>query len=337
MNARFCSLASAVALAWVAPFAPFALTAAWAQAAPSSAPVFAASKPMHIVAPSSPGGILDQTSRLVAKSLSEVVKQPVIVDNHPGAGGTIGIQTMLRAEPDGHTLVMGSLGPNAANYTLQDKLPYKPEDLAGVINVLAMPDVVVVNPKLPIKTVDELKAHAASNAKGVSMAVSTSGSSGHLAGALLNQRAGIKAVEVVYKGASPALQDLMAGQVDYMVDNLITALPLIRSGKLRAIAVTTRERAPELPDTPTLIELGHKDFNVSVWLGLFVSSKTPPATVQALNAALAQAFKDPNLQKTVAAQGGQLVGGSTQAFEGFVRAERARWAQVIKAGNIKVD
>ena len=329
MKTRLCMLASAAALA----FAPWAVQAQSAGAAPA----FVASKAMHIVAPSSPGGILDQTSRLVAKSLSEVVKQPVIVDNAPGAGGTIGIQAMLRAEPDGHTLVMGSLGPNAANYTLQDKLPYKPEDLVGVINVLAMPDVVVVNPKLPIKTVDELKAYAASNPKGVSMAVSTSGSSGHLAGALLNQRAGIKAVEVVYKGASPALQDLMAGQVDYMVDNLITALPLIRSGKLRAIAVTTRERAPELPDTPTLIDAGFKDFDVSVWLGLFVSHKTPPATVQALNAALNQAFKDPQLQKTVAAQGGKLVGGSTQAFEGFVRAERTRWAQVIKAGNIKAE
>ena len=331
MKTRLCMLASAAMLA----FSPL-VAQAQAQAA-GAAHAFVATKPMHIVAPSSPGGILDQTSRLVAKSLSDVVKQPVIVDNHPGAGGTLGIQAMLRAEPDGHTLVMGSLGPNAANYTLQDKLPYKPEDLVGVINVLAMPDVVVVNPKLPIKTVDELKAYAASNPKGVSMAVSTSGSSGHLAGALLNQRAGIKAVEVVYKGASPALQDLMAGQVDYMVDNLITALPLIRSGKLRAIAVTTRERAPELPDTPTLIDAGFKDFDVSVWLGLFVSHKTPPATVQALNAALNQAFKDPNLQKTVAAQGGKLVGGSTQAFEGFVRAERTRWAQVIKAGNIKAE
>jgi tripartite-type tricarboxylate transporter receptor subunit TctC len=312
------------------------LMALGAVGAQAQAP-FQVTKAMHIVAPSSPGGILDQTSRLVAKSLSEVVKQPVIVDNHPGAGGTIGIQSMLRADPDGHTLVMGSLGPNAANYTLQNSLPYKPEDLAGVIHVLAMPDVVVVNPKLPIKNVAELKAYATSNPKGVSMAVSTSGSSGHLAGAMLNQRAGIKAVEVVYRGASPALQDLMAGQVDYMVDNLITALPLIRAGKLRAIAVTTKERSAELPDVPTLIELGHKDFDVSVWLGLFVSSKTPPATVQALNAALNQAFKDPELQKTVAAQGGKVIGGSTQEFEAFVRAERARWAQVIKDGNIKVQ
>lgn len=301
----------------------------------SQGEVFKATKAMRIVAPSSPGGILDQTSRLVAKSLTDIVGQPAIVDNHPGAGGTIGIQTMLRAEPDGHTLVMGSLGPNAANYTLQDKLPYSYEDMTAVIHVLAMPDVVVVNPKLPIKNVADLKAYADANGKGVSMAVSTSGSSGHLAGAMLNQRAGIKAVEVVYRGASPALTDLIAGQVDYMVDNLITALPQIRAGKLRAIAVTTRERSPELPDTPTLMELGYKDFNVSVWLGLFVSSKTPPATVQALNVALNQVLSDPHVKQTIAQQGGTAVGGTQQAFERFVQDEKKRWAEVIRAGNIK--
>lgn len=297
--------------------------------------VFKATRPMHIVAPSSPGGILDQTSRLVAKALTDIVGQPVIVDNHPGAGGTIGIQTMLRAEPDGHTLVMGSLGPNAANYTLQDKLPYTAADMTGVIRVLTMPDVVVVNPKLPVKSIAELKAYAQNSPNGVSMAVSTSGSSGHLAGAMLNQRAGIKAVEVVYRGASPALTDLVGGQVDYMVDNLITALPLVRAGKLRAIAVTTRERSAELPDVPTLMELGYKDFDVSVWLGLFVSSKTPAATVQALNAALNKALSDPQVQKTIAQQGGSATGGSTEEFAQFVRNETTRWAEVIRAGNIK--
>ncbi|MHA7599923.1 Bug family tripartite tricarboxylate transporter substrate binding protein [Alicycliphilus sp. T452] len=301
----------------------------------SQGEVFKAAKPMHIVAPSSPGGILDQTSRLVAKALTDIVGQPVIVDNHPGAGGTIGIQTMLRAEPDGHTLVMGSLGPNAANYTLQDKLPYTAADMTGVIRVLTMPDVVVVNPKLPVKSIAELKAYAQNSPNGVSMAVSTSGSSGHLAGAMLNQRAGIKAVEVVYRGASPALTDLVGGQVDYMVDNLITALPLVRAGKLRAIAVTTRERSAELPDVPTLMELGYKDFDVSVWLGLFVSSKTPAATVQALNAALNKALSDPQVQKTIAQQGGSATGGSTEEFAQFVRNETTRWAEVIRAGNIK--
>jgi tripartite-type tricarboxylate transporter receptor subunit TctC len=199
-------------------------------------------KPLRIIAPAAPGGILDQTSRLVAKGLSETLKQPVVVENGPGAGGTLGIQAMLRADPDGHTLVMGSLGPNAANYTLQEKLPYKSEDMAPVIHVLSMPNVLGASPKRGIKTGDELKALAKSMPQGLSMAVSTSGSSGHLTGELFKSRSGLNAVNIIYRGAAPALTDLVGGQVDIMVDNLITSLPFIRSGKLVPVAVTTRER-----------------------------------------------------------------------------------------------
>lgn len=294
-------------------------------------------KPYKIIAPSSPGGILDLTSRLLAKSLSERVGEPVIVENHPGAGGTIGIQTMLRADPDGRTLVMGSLGPNAGNYSLQSKLPYTSSDMSAVIHVLSMPDVVVVNPNLPVKSLADLKKYAKSKPQGLSMAVSTSGSSGHLAGSLLNQRTGIEAVDVIYKGAAPALTDLIAGQVDYMVDNLITALPLIRAGKVRPIAVTTKARSAELPDVPTLIELGYQDFDVSVWLGLFVSSKTPPAVVKALNVALNKVLAEPEVRKTIAQQGGLPIGGSPESFERFVQAEKDRWAEVIKVGKIAAN
>jgi tripartite-type tricarboxylate transporter receptor subunit TctC len=295
------------------------------------------SKPMRIIAPSSPGGILDLTSRVVGKKLSEQVKQPVVIENMPGAGGTIGIQGMLRADPDGHTLVMGSLGPNAANYTLQNKLPYTMSDLTPIIHVLSMPDVLVVNPKLPVKTINEFRTYAKSKPEGLAMAISTSGSSGHLAGELVKMRLEIPAVNVIYKGAAPALTDLVAGQVDFMVDNLITALPLIRTGKLRAIAVTTKERSPELPDTPTLRELGYPDIDVTVWLGLFVSSKTPPAIVQQLNTDLKAVLADPEVRKTFAGQGGTAVGGSSADFDRFVRAEKDRWEKVIKAGNIKPD
>ncbi len=305
--------------------------------APAQPPAFDPVKPLRIIAPSSPGGILDLTSRLIGKSLSDRLKQPVVIENVPGAGGVLGIQAMLRAAPDGHTLVMGSLGPNAANYALHDKLPYAFEDLAPVAHVLSMPDVVVVNPKLPVGTIAELKTYAASTPKGLSMAVSTSGSSGHLAGELLKLHTGTPAVSVVYRGAAPALTDLVAGQVDFMVDNLITALPLIRAGKLRPIAVTTRERSPELPDTPTMMELGYKDFDVSVWLGLFVSSKTPPAVVQALNAEINKVLAEPAVRQQLAQQGGKATGGSIKEFDAFVRSEKARWAQVIKTSNIKVD
>lgn len=296
-----------------------------------------ASKPYRIVAPSSPGGILDQTSRVVAKALSEAVGQPVIVENVAGAGGTLGIQAMLRAQPDGHTLVMGSLGPNAANYALQSNLPYKAEDLAPVIHVLNMPNVLVASPKLGVQTMAELKRIAASRAEGLNMAVSTSGSSGHLAGELIKSRAGLPATNVIYRGASPALVDLMGGQVDIMVDNMITALPHIKSGKLVPIAVTTRTRSPDLPEVPTLAEAGVPDVDVAVWLGLFVSSKVPAGTVNELNAQLQKVLALPEVKQVIAQQGGTAVGGSAAAFRDFVSQETVRWGSVIRAANLKPE
>jgi len=195
----------------------------------------------------------------------------------------------------------------------------------------------VVNPKLPVKSLADLQKYAESKPQGLSMAVSTSGSSGHLAGALLNQRTGINAIDVIYKGAAPALTDLVSGQVDYMVDNLITALPLIRAGKVLPVAVTTKARSVELPEVPTLIELGYPDFDVAVWLGLFVSSKTPPAIVKALNIELNKVLAEPEVRKTMANQGGVPIGGSPEDFERFVQAEKVRWAEVIKVGKIKAQ
>ncbi len=294
-------------------------------------------KPLRIIAPAAPGGILDQTSRLVAKGLSEALKQPVVVENAAGAAGTLGIQAMLKAEPDGHTLVMGSLGPNAANYTLQANLPYKPQDLAPVIHVLSMPNVLVANPKLGVRTVDALKALAKTVPKGLSMAVSTSGSSGHLTGELFKSRSGLNAVNIIYRGAAPALIDLVGGQVDIMVDNLITALPLIRGGKLAAIAVTTRERVAQLPDVPTLVESGYPDIDVTVWLGLFVSAKIPPDLVATLNQELQKVLASAEIKQRFGEQGGVPVGGSPQAFARFVQAETLRWEQVIKTAGLKPD
>lgn len=294
-------------------------------------------EPLRIIAPAAPGGILDQTSRLVAKSLSEVLKQTVIVENAPGAGGTIGIQTMLRAKPDGHTLVMGSLGPNAANYALYQKLPYKAEDMAPVIHVLSMPNVLVASPQLGAKSIADLKALAKSKPNGLSIAVSTTGSSGHLTGELFKSSAGISAVNIVYRGAAPALTDLMAGRVDLMVDNLITSLPQIRAGKLVPIAVTSRERVADLPNVPSFVESGYPDLDVAVWLGIFVSSRTPPATVTALNAALQKVLSSAEVREHFAKWGGVAVGGTPASFQTFVSAETTRWAKVIRTADIKVD
>jgi tripartite-type tricarboxylate transporter receptor subunit TctC len=321
----------------------WAVSAAFAACFLATSPLLAGAtevpfnEPLRIIAPAAPGGILDQTSRLVAKSLSEVIKQPVIVENAPGAGGTIGIQAMLRAKPDGHTMVMGSLGPNAANYTLYQKLPYKAEDMTPVIHVLSMPNVLLASTQLGAKSIAEVKAAAKSKPNGLSIGVSTTGSSGHLTGELFKTSAGVDAVNIVYRGAAPAMTDLMAGRVDLMVDNLITALPQIRAGKVVPIAVTSRERIAELPNVPSLAESGYPDLEVAVWLGIFVSSKTPPATVTALNEALQKVLSSAEIRDQFAKSGGVAVGGTPSSFQTFVAAETQRWAKVIRTADIKVD
>jgi len=201
------------------------------------------SKPIRIIAPSSPGGILDLTSRLIGEKLSKQLNgHPVVVENMPGGGGIIGIQGMLRAEPDGHTLVMGSLGPNAANYSLYSKLPYQASDFAPVMNVISMPSVLVVNPAVPAKNLDEFKAYGQSRKGDFSMAISTIGTSSHLIGEMMKDDMGLSTINVVYKGAAPAMTDLIGGQVNFMIDNMITALPMIKAGRVRPLAVFTEER-----------------------------------------------------------------------------------------------
>jgi len=311
--------------------------AALALCGPGPAALAADAKPMRLIAPAAPGGILDLTSRLIAKGLQDLTHQTVVVENVSGAGGTLGIMAMLKADPDGNTLVMGSLGPNAANYTLQDKLPYKPEDLSPVIHVLSMPNVLVVSPKLGVKTLAELKALSKAKPAGLSMAVSTSGSSGHLTGALIKLRAGVSAVDIVYRGAAPALTDLVGGQVDFMVDNMITSLPMVRAGKLVPLAVTSRDRVPEMPDVPTIVESGYPDIDVTVWLGLFVSAKVPQDRVRQLNADLQKVLAMPEIRQRISEQGGLGVGGSPEVFKRFVATEKDRWEQVIKSGGIKVE
>jgi tripartite-type tricarboxylate transporter receptor subunit TctC len=304
-------------------------------------PVMAAtdfpSKPIRIIAPSSAGGVLDLTSRLVGDKLSKQLNSTVLVENMPGGGGIIGIQGMLRADPDGHTLVMGSLGPNAANYSLYSNLPYKPSDFSAVINVISMPNVLVVNPSLPVKDLASFQEYAKSRNGDIAMAISTMGASGHLMGEMLKAELGIAAINVVYKGAAPAITDLVGGQVGFMVDNMITAKPMIESGRLRALAVFSEERSPLMPDVPTVAELGYPQLSGGTWLGLFVSAKTPPEIVQKLNHELDRVLADPEVKAALIKQGGTPAGGTSEEFEKFVQAETERWRTVIDKAGIKVQ
>ncbi len=306
-------------------------------AVPVSAQSDFPSKPIHIIAPSSAGGILDLTSRLIGDRLSQLLGDPVVVQNMPGGGGIIGMQGMLRAEPDGHTLVMGSLGPNSANYSLYKKLPYKMSDFAPVINVISMPSVLVVHPSLPVTDLASLQSYAKSRNGDLAMAISTMGASGHLIGEILKNELGITAINVVYKGAAPAITDLVGGQVDFMLDNMITAKPMIEAGRLRAIAVFSKERSPLMPDVPTVAELGYPQLTGGTWLGLFVSARTPPALVQKLNAALNKVMAEPEVRNALIKQGGDPVAGTSEDFDKFVRAETDRWRKVIQVAGIKVE
>jgi len=292
---------------------------------------------LRLIAPSSPGGILDITSRVVGKKLSELLKQPVVIENIPGAAGILGMSNMLRAEPDGYTLIMGSSGPNAVNYTLYKDLPYRLSDFAPVIRVTTMPNALVVNAASPVQTLADFRDWAKQKDGSLTMAVSMIGTSGHLGGELLKNQLGFGAVTVPYKGAAPSTAALVAGQVDFSIQNVITVAPLTQSGRLRALAVTTRERSRILPEVPTLAEQGYPDFDVGAWLGVLMHADTPPAIVARLNTALNTVLADAEVKKQLEQQGGIILGGTAAQFDTFIRAETDRWEKIIKAAGIKVE
>lgn len=311
--------------------------AATALAAPASAASFP-SKTIRIIAPSSAGGILDLTSRLIGDKLSRQLNVPVVIENMPGGGGIIGMQGMLRSPADGHTLVMGSLGPNAANYTLYEgKLPYQASDFAPIINVISMPSVVVVKPDLPAQDLKTLQSYAKSRNGNIAMAISTIGASGHLLGEMLKSEMGFTSIDVVYKGAAPAITDLVGGQVDFMVDNMITSLAMLKANRLRAVAILSAERSSLLPDTPTAAEQGFPQLTGGTWLGLFASAQTPPDIVKQLNAELNKVLADPEVRAALVKQGGEPVGGTPEAFNDFIKKETERWRAVIKTAGIKLQ
>ena len=296
------------------------------------------SQPIRIIVPSSPGGILDLVSRIIADKLSKLLPgQSVVVQNMPGGGGIIGIQGMLRAEPDGYTLVMGSLGPNAANYTLYTNLPYKSSDFKPVINVISMPSVLVVNPSVPVKNLNEFKSYAKSQKGAVSMAISTAGASGHLIGEMLKYDMGIETINVIYKGAAPAMNDVVSGQVNFTVDNMITSLPMIEAGRVKALAIFTNKRSELLPDVATVAEQGYPQLVGGTWIGLLASAKTSDTRIAKLNEMFNQVLNDPDTRKALIQRGGLPIGGSPQDFEKFIQSEKDRWALVIKDAGIKVD
>jgi tripartite-type tricarboxylate transporter receptor subunit TctC len=317
-------------LAGIAAIAVAASSAAQTPAYPT--------KPIRLVVPFPPGGATDIIARAVAQKLGEAWGQSIVVDNRPGAGGNIGTELVAKAPPDGYTLEMGTVGTHAINASLYAKIPFDNiKDFVPIILVAGVPNVLEVTPSLPVNSVQELIAYAKANPGKLNFASSGNGTSIHLSGELFRVMTGVQMTHVPYKGSAPALQDLIAGQVQLMFDNLPPSLPQIKSGKLRALAVTSAARAPALPDVPTIAESGLPGFEASSWFGLLAPAGTPPAIIAKINAEVAKWLASPEGKEKLASIGANAAGGSPEDFARHIQAETAKWAKVVKESGAKVD
>jgi tripartite-type tricarboxylate transporter receptor subunit TctC len=316
--------------------ATLAAPAAWAQAAWPG-------KAVRIVVPFPPGGTTDILARAVAPELAKAFGQPFIIENRAGAGGNVGTEIVAKAPNDGYTLLMGTVGTHGINRALYEKLPYDPiKDFAPITLVAAVPNVMVMSAEkaktMGINSVQDFIAYARTRPGKLNMASSGSGTSIHLAGELFKSQAGVFMVHVPYRGSSPALMDLMAGTMDVMFDNLPSSMPHIRSGKLRAFAVTSSQRSSALPDVPTIEEAGKlKGFEASSWFGLLAPAGTPADIVNRVQREVARALSDPGIKEKLQAQGAIPGGNTPQEFARLIDAEHTKWAQVVKASGAKAD
>jgi tripartite-type tricarboxylate transporter receptor subunit TctC len=295
-------------------------------------------KPVRLVVPFPAGGTTDILARAVAQKLSEAWGRQMIVDNRPGAGGNIGSDLVAKSAPDGYTLLMGTVGTHAINPSLYKNMPYDHvKDFAPVILVAGVPNVLVVNPSLPVHSVPELIAYAKANPGKLNFASSGNGTSIHLSGELFKAMTGVEMTHVPYKGSAPALTDLIGGQVQLMFDNLPSSLPFIKAGKLRALAVTSGARAAALPDLPTLAESGLPGFEASSWFGVLAPAGTPRDIVAKLNGAIAGWLASPEAKEKLLAQGAIAAGGTPEDFARHIGAETSKWAKVVKASGAHID
>jgi tripartite-type tricarboxylate transporter receptor subunit TctC len=293
------------------------------------------SKPIRLVVTFPPGGPADIIARTLANKMSSILGQQVIVDNKGGAGGVIGVENVAKSPPDGYSLVLGSAGATAVAPSIT-KLPYDVEkNLVPLTQVVSVPEVVVAIPKLGIKTLPELVAYAKANPGKVSFASSGNAGMPHLAGELLKREAGIDMTHVPYRGAAPAVNDLLGGQVDVMFADIPILLPHINSGKLVALALGSEKRAPSLPNLPTTGEAGLPRVIANNWYGLFVTGGTPKEITAKLTQAAITALKSDDVRETLAKQGAIVVASTPEEFNAFLRAERAKWGAVAKTAGIK--
>jgi tripartite-type tricarboxylate transporter receptor subunit TctC len=296
------------------------------------------SRPIRLIAPSTPGDAPDVIARLIAVRLSPVLGQQVIVENRPGAGGVIGSEVAAKSAPDGYTLIMGNAGSHGINAAVYSKLPYDiQKDFAPVSQVAIAPNIVVINPAIPAASIAEFIAYARSQPGKLSYASGGNGSSAHMSMELFKAMAGLDIQHVPYKGSSPALTDLMAGQVAIFIGNMPPTVPLVKSGKLRALAVTTKSRSALMPELPTINEAGLPGYETVAWFGVLAPAATPPQIVNRLSLEIGKIARSAEMRDKLAALGAEPVGGTPDEFRAVIDRDIAKWKQIAQKGGIKVD
>jgi tripartite-type tricarboxylate transporter receptor subunit TctC len=292
---------------------------------------------IKIVVPFAPGGTVDIVTRMLVQPLSEALKTTVIVENKPGAGTNLGTEQVVRAAPDGLTLLVGGI-PNAINETLYPKLNFKVQtDMVGVTLLASLPNVLVVNPNVPAKTLAEFVALNKAKPGEITFASGGIGTSPHLCAAMFGLEIGAPNTHVPYRGSAPASQDLIAGQVQAQFDSVGSAIGQIQAGKLRALAVTSAKRAPQLPDVPTMAEGGVNNFVVDSWSAFMAPKGTPPAVLNRIATEVDKILATPAIQKLFADRGYVAMGGGPDAYKKYMDAEIEKWAKVIKAANVSIN
>ena len=296
------------------------------------------SKPIKWVVPFQPGGTTDILARTIGEKLATALGQPVVVDNRPGAGGGVGAEFTAKSPADGYTIMGGTISTHAINASLYKSLPYDPvKDFVPITMIARVPNMLVVNPDVPAKSVAELIALMKANPGKYTFASSGNGTSQHLSGELFKTMAGVDMQHIPYKGSPPALQDVVGGQVTMTFDNITTAWPLAKGGKLRALAVTTAKRSPIAPDVPTLAEAGLAGYEIGSWQGVFAPAGTPPEIVRRLNAEMVRIINTPEVRDKLVGLGAEPVANTSEEFSALVKGEVVKWAAVVKQSGARVD
>ena len=296
------------------------------------------SRPIKLVVPFAAGGGSDIVARTVAQKLAESLGQPVVVENKPGAGGNIGTDQVAKAPPDGYTIVMGVFGPIAVNPSLFSKLPYDPiRDFEPITQAVTVTNMLVVHPSVPANTVAELIEYGRKNPGKLASATGGTGTAGHMASELFKSMTKLDMAVIPYKGAAPAVNDVLGGQVPMTFEALLSTLPHVKAGKLKAIAVTTSTRSSLLPNVPTIAEAGLKGYDANNWYGFLAPARTPQPVIDKLNREMVKVLALPEVKEKLAGVGAEPVGNSPQEFAAVIRADVAKWKRIVQETGAKAE